>query len=119
MRSELRFSQISPPRQALLRLCQMVDHGSIDAMRVRNCEPDFEPPPVVVRDLKLTEDEPPRSELALDDYVLSCEVNRLLRLLDEVRDGSIPHIEVRKGLPRRVLLPLAFSTLAAANERPK
>jgi hypothetical protein len=98
----LRLSDLSPARQALVRLCQAVNYGSIENLEVRDSEPVFEPWPVTVRDVKLERDEAPRPELDLADFVVSDEVVRLLRALDGMKCGTIRHIEVRTGLPRRM-----------------
>jgi hypothetical protein len=42
----LRFSQLSAPRQTLVRLCQAINHGSIENLEVRSSEPVFNPLPV-------------------------------------------------------------------------
>lgn len=99
-----RLLQLSAPRQALVRLCQTINRGTIEGLEVRQAEPVFNPPPVVVKDLKLDADEEARPELALQDFVLSGEVLRLMRVLDEMESGSVRHIEVRAGIPRRILL---------------
>src|ERR1035438_6403887 len=41
----LRFSQLSAPRQTLVRLCQAINHGSIENLEVRSSEPVFNPLP--------------------------------------------------------------------------
>jgi hypothetical protein len=63
----LRFSQLSPARQALVRACQAVNFGEIQGVLVRDAEPVFgEPAPVVVIDVKLDKaDEPRRSRNSL------------------------------------------------------
>jgi hypothetical protein len=88
----------------LVRLCQSINFGSIENLEVRDREPTFDPSPVMLRDLKLDSDEAPRPELILADFVLSNEVMRLMGHLDELRHGTIRRIDVRGGLPRRVLL---------------
>jgi hypothetical protein len=85
-------------------MCQAIAYGSIEELEVRRSEPVFNPAPVMLRDVKLDADEGPRPELALDDFVLSDQVCRLLRMLDNLESGSIRHIEVRAGIPRRVLV---------------
>jgi hypothetical protein len=100
----LRFSQLSASRQTLVRLCQSVNHGSIEDLRVEQSEPVFNPAPVVLKDVKLDSEEGPRPELALADFVVSNEVLRLKMLFDEMRCGVIRHIEVRGGIPRRIVL---------------
>ena len=57
----------------------------------------------MLRDLKLDSDEGPRPELALVDFVLSNEVLRLARHLDEMKIGIIRRVEVRAGIPRRII----------------
>jgi hypothetical protein len=102
--SHLRFSQVSQPRQALIRLCQNVNHGSIEGLKVGDGEPVLDPPPVVLRDVKLDSDEGPRPELALADFVLSDQILRLMNRFDEMKDGTVRQVEVRAGIPRRIVL---------------
>jgi hypothetical protein len=104
MSKPLRLSDLSYARQALVRLCETINFGSIENLEVRNSEPVFDPAPVMLRDLKLDSDEGPRPELALVDFVLSNEVLRLARHLDEMKIGTVRRVEVRGGIPRRILL---------------
>ena len=104
MSKELRLSDLSPARQALVRLCQAINHGSIEDLEIRHSEPVFDPWPVTVRDVKLYGDEDPRPELSLQDFVVSDEIVRLLKSLDEMKYGTIRRIEVHAGLPRRMLV---------------
>jgi hypothetical protein len=100
----LRLSQLSPGRQALVRLCQLINHGHIEDLEIRESEPILDPPPPILKNVKLDADEEPRPELSLSDFVLSGEVVRLMSLLDRVKSGSIRHIEIRAGIPRRIEL---------------
>jgi hypothetical protein len=104
MAHPLRLSDLSPARQALVRLCQTINRGSIEGLEVRESEPAFDPFPVMLKDVQLDKDDAPRPELGLADFVLSSEVLRLLGLLDEMRCGTIRLIEVRAGIPRRILV---------------
>jgi hypothetical protein len=88
----------------LVRLCQSINFGSVENLAVRDSEPVFDPPPVMLRDLKLDSDEGSRPELTIVDFVVSNEVMRLMGHLDELRYGTIRRVEVRGGLPRRILL---------------
>jgi hypothetical protein len=38
-----------PGRQALVRLCETINYGSIENLEVRDCEPAFDPAPVMLR----------------------------------------------------------------------
>ena len=106
---QLRFSQLSPPRQALIRLCQALNHGSIENLRVQDFEPALDPPPLALKDLKLDFDEGPRPELALADFVVSDQIGRLLSHLDRMQCGAIRHIEVQAGIPRRIVVEATCS----------
>ncbi len=104
MSRPLRLSDLSPGRQALVRLCETINHGSIENLEVRNCEPTFDPAPVMLRDIKLDSNEWPRPELVLADFVVSNEIIRLMSHLDEMKLGTVRRVEVRGGIPRRILL---------------
>ncbi len=99
-----RFRQLSAPRQALVRLFQTVNFGRIEDLEIRRSEPAFNPAPLVLLDLKLDTEEGPRPEHALTDFVLCDEVRRLMARLDEIENGCIQRIEVRAGIPRRLIV---------------
>jgi hypothetical protein len=98
-----RFSQLSPARQALVRLFQAVDFGAIQSVHVRDADPIFDQTSVVIIDAKLDKVEVPRPELALGDFELRAEVNRLMSRLDELKNGTIQRLEVCAGMPRRLV----------------
>ena len=100
----LRFSQLSAPRQVLVRLCQVTNYGCVRGLKVKNTDPVFDPLPQVLVDVKLDSDEVPRQEADLTDFVLRDEVCRLMTRLDEIEDATIERIEVRAGIPRRVVI---------------
>lgn len=104
MSQSLQFSNLSPARKALVRLCQTINHGSIEGFKVEDGEPVFDPVPTVLKDVKLDSDEGPRPELALADFVVSDEVVRLLSRLDEMNCGTVRRVEVRAGIPRRLVI---------------
>jgi hypothetical protein len=100
----LRFSELSPARQKLVRMCQTVNYGQIKVLLVRDGEPIYEPPPVVVIDAKLYRDDGPRPELGLADFELCDDVRRLMARLDAAKNGMIQRIDVRAGLPCRAVV---------------
>lgn len=101
-----RLSELSPARQTLVRFCQTINHGCIENLEVRSCEPIFDPLPVMLKDVKLDVDEGPRPELSLTDFVVSHEVMRLMSLLDKMKCGTVQRVEVRAGVPRRITAPV-------------
>jgi hypothetical protein len=104
-----RLNQLSPPRQALVRLFQSLSFGQIIGLSIRNGEPVFHPQPPVLLDVKLDTDDGERPEAGLSDFALRDEVRRLMACLDELSDGKIERIEVRSGIPRRVVIEHRFT----------
>ena len=99
-----RLSELSTPRQALVRLCQSIDYGQILNLEVRDQEPVFNPAPTALLDIKLDSECGGRPESELPDFALCDEVCRLLDRIDQMQAGRIQRIEVRAGIPRRVLI---------------
>jgi hypothetical protein len=99
----LRFSELSLPRQALVRLCQSLNYGQVQDVRVQDGDPVFDPAPLMLIELKLDVDETGRPEVDLNDFELRDEVCRLMARLDELKNTTIERLEVRAGIPRRVI----------------
>ena len=104
MKHATRFSQLSAPRQVLVRLLQSVNFGHIDALEVRGGEPTFSPAPTVIVEVKLDAPNDPRPEACSSDFELRAELTRLMEQLDLFGDGSIDRIDVRHGVPRRAVI---------------
>lgn len=105
--TELRLSDLSAARQTFFRRCQGFDHVTIRGLEVHGGEPVFGPKTEILYDLKLDSDEAPRPEQALTDFVVSKEIRRLVSILDFIHTGAIEHIEVRAGVPRRIIFKTA------------
>jgi hypothetical protein len=116
MRTVLRLSQLSPARQALVRILQAVNFGEIRGVRVQDADPILEDDTVVVIDTKLDKAEEPRAELGLADFELRDEVCRLMARIDAIGDGVIERLEVRAGIPRRIVFK---SRLTLESRRPE
>jgi hypothetical protein len=101
---EIRFSQLSRPKQTLIRLCQRVNYGSILNVEVADGDVCFDTPPEVLLDVKLDSEVTPRSELDLTDFALPVETCRLLAQIDFLTNGVVEKIVVHDGIPRRVVL---------------
>jgi len=114
----LRFSQLSIPRQALVRLCQNMNYGSIHDLAVNGAEPVFDPPPVVLIDVKLDSDEEPRPEVDLVDFELCHEMRGLVRHLELLTTGTIDQIVVRGGIARRIVLRGTLTASRLRQTRP-
>src|SRR5579862_6480267 len=107
----LRFSQLSPARQAFVRVLQVVDFGELRSVCVRDSDPIFEPDTVVVIDAKLDKAEVQRPELELADFELRVEVCRLMARLDKLKICTIQRLEVRSGIPFRGVFESASSNI--------
>jgi hypothetical protein len=108
-RGAVRFSQLSGPRQLLVRLCQATNYGHIQGLEVKDSEPKFNHETLVWLEIKLDVDDGARPELHLADFPLLDEIRRLMARMDEIQNGVIAKIEIRGGIPRR----LVYSTLAS------
>jgi hypothetical protein len=81
-----------------------VNFGHILNVAIENGDPVFHPEPLVMLDVKLDADEGERQEADLPDFALRDEVRRLMARLDQLKNGRIERIEVRSGVPRRVVI---------------
>jgi len=99
-----RFSHLSAPRQDLVRLCQAINYGQIHHLEIRDGNPVLSPPPLVLIEVKLDSDEVPRPEVDLSDFEICNEVRRLMGQLQALTTGVIERIDVRAGIPRRIVL---------------
>ena len=105
-----RLSRLSLPRQALVRVMQSVNYGSISNLTVLDGELSFDPASEVLVDIRLDEEVGPRTELEIPDFALCAEVCRLLAQIDAVTDGTIEKIVVHGGVPRRVTFRRPLNT---------
>ena len=99
----LRFLEISEPRRAFIRQCQRIGFGIIVNLGVRDCDPVVVQQTEVLFDAKLDSDENLRPEQEVKDFLLTAEILRFFSKLDAIRNGTIGHVEIRAGLPRRVV----------------
>lgn len=104
-----RLSELSAPRQVLVRLCQSVNFGQIRGLEVRDSDPVFSPPPEVVFEVKLDSDVVSRPEIELEDFVLPAEICRLMDRLDNLKSAMIEQVEVRGGVARRVIFKASMT----------
>ncbi len=97
----IQFSELSLLRQKLIRACQLLQFGAFCSIPLRGGEPLLESA-VVLSDERLDVQERRRESL-LNDFVLSKEWKLLLARFDEIQNGMVERLEVRAGVPRRVL----------------
>lgn len=95
---------LSPARRQLLELMQRHNFCRIENLEVRGGEPVFEPAPRVTQEIKLGAENGPRPELEKDDFLLRAPIIELFEHLERLRHGRIAVIEVRHGLPYRLIV---------------
>jgi hypothetical protein len=88
----------------LVELMQRVNFGRIESLVLANGEPVFEPPPRLIREFKFPGENGPRPELDAADFQLKSQVVELFHHFDQIRDGTINAIEVKHGLPFRMMV---------------
>jgi hypothetical protein len=97
-------ASLSPNRRLLIEAMQQLNFGRIEELHVRAGDPSFSRPPRLIQDIKLGGENSPRPELGLEDFVLRSTVVDMFDHFDRIRDGVIAMIEVRHGLPFRLVV---------------
>jgi hypothetical protein len=106
----LSLSGVSLRRQQLIRICQALNFGTIRGASLQNGDPVLAMASLWVVE-RLDSPECPRPEIQLADFNLSKEWRRLFGRFDEIQTGVIERIEVRAGIPRRVIFESRMSEI--------
>ena len=101
--SEVWASQLPPEVRELLRVLNRIGYGFVENLPIAKGRPVLSPPPRIIRELKL-EPGSNRSQETKQDFILKGPMLQLVRRLELIGDGSIPRIEVRGGVPFRLIL---------------
>jgi hypothetical protein len=97
-------SSLSPRRRRLLEMLQQVNFGRLESLVIVSGEPVFDPPPRIVREIKFGAENGSRQELGATDFSLKSHVVELLAFFDELQNGVIDVLEVKHGLPFRMIV---------------
>jgi len=95
---------LSPQRKQLIRELQRINFGRIDCLMIRSGEPVLDPPPRKQVEIKFAGENGPRPELAANDFLLKQQVVELFAFFDQLQDGVIDALEIKHGLPFRVIV---------------
>jgi hypothetical protein len=95
---------LSPERRQLIREMQRINFGQIRALALCGGQPVFAPVPSIVREHKFGGENGPRPELGAADFLLKQQVVELFALFDELQNGVIDTLEIKHGLPFRVIV---------------
>ena len=100
----MHVSDLSSPKQRLLRLFQAINFGRVEELEVRDGEPQFSPPPRVFVELKLDVENGVRPESRQETFPLRSQVGRFFTQLSRLEDGTVECIDIRHGLPFRMVV---------------
>lgn len=90
---------LPPNLRRLFTRMRRLGYGTIRGLHVRSGDPLFDPPPRVIRAVRLTEAGPPCRESANADYALKREHFAFAAELEAIGNGVIDVIKVHDGLP--------------------
>jgi hypothetical protein len=98
----MKKSTLSPARRRVIELMQDVHFGTIENLRIRSGEPQFEPPPLGTRDFVLGKFERGHPARVLSDFHLKDALVDLFELFDREQNIDIDRLTIQAGLPLRV-----------------
>lgn len=87
-----------------MRQMQKINFGRIECLEIKNGDPVFDPAPKIVREVKFGGENGPRIELNGADFALKAQVLDLFLQMDGIASGQIDLIEIKHGLPFRMLV---------------
>ncbi len=97
-------SSLTPQRQFLIETLQRINFGRLDNLRFRNAQPVVDETSRLVREHKFTAENGTRPESLKADFALKHQLIELFRYFDECGDGLIESLEVKHGLPFRMIV---------------
>ena len=83
---------------------QRLNFGKIENLEIRGGLPVFEPPPLIVKDVKIGGENSARPELEMEDFLLKAPVIEFFEHLNRLGNGKVAQIEIRYGQPFRLLI---------------
>ena len=96
--------QLTPRQTCLVEWMQWLYYGRIEGLRVQAGEPVCDPLPHFIREIKLGKERGPHPMIEHEDFALREEVQDLFAQMERIRDGTVLLVEVRYGLPVRMVL---------------
>ncbi len=95
-------------RKQLVELMQNVYFGRIEQLVVQNGEPVLEPRPRIIREIKIGGENALDSDRCTKDFLLRSQVRQFFLELLRLGDGVVQRVEVKHGLPFRVIVETPF-----------
>ena len=81
---------------------QSINFGRIEGLAIRAGQPSFDPPPAVIREIKIGGENGPRRELDNENFLLRDQVIELFDHFERLANAQVRCLEVKHGLPFRL-----------------
>jgi hypothetical protein len=104
----LHKQSLSPGARQLVELMQHIGYGSVEELSIVRGEPNFDRLPRVTREIKFGERETTQASMSTD-AAPKRHVIELFAALVGIGDGVIERLEVRHGLPFRMIIAEPFA----------
>lgn len=104
-------AQLSHQRQRLIALMRSVRFGRIENLLIQCGEPVLAPPPRIVREYKFGTECSQGTDVTITNFTLKSEIVELFRAFARLRDGKVDILELRHGLPFRLVITDALPEL--------
>jgi hypothetical protein len=101
---DLCISSLSPGRRKLVEVMRQLHFGRIENLVVKNGDPAFDPRTRITQEIKLGPEAVARTVGSDTDFALKRQVLDLFDRLGELDKDSMITIEVRHGLPSRLVV---------------
>jgi hypothetical protein len=103
-------SSLNPDQRLTVEIIEALGFGSIERLWIRGGLPCHEPEPRIVLTIKIASEPEQQPDDGDAEVTLKKEFESLFDQLSRLRDGVVD-IEVRHGLPFRLVLERRFKTL--------
>ena len=111
MMAKMTKSSLSPAQRRTLEIVEKLVFGRIEGLSVRDGQPCYNPAPRIEQQIKLGSERQPQPLVDNpDDFTLQKEFASLFDQLSGLRN-AIVEIEIRHGLPFRLLVERHFEEL--------
>ncbi len=97
-------SDLSRGKARLVEVMQDINFGRLERLQIRDGEPVLDSESEIVREIKFGGENGPRREREVDDFLLKSQVIELLAFISQLRVGVIEVLEIKHGLPFRILV---------------
>jgi hypothetical protein len=99
---QVTMTALSPSRQRLVRLMRTFQFCEIRDLALSRGEPQFDPPPLVIRTVKLDTAHCSGRVPTNDGFIVKQQIVEMFAHFDRIGDGSIDCLLVQHGLPCRM-----------------